>query len=123
MSAMLEDALLLSQQKASVANAASGVLIVFIFANFKMWPAGLIPSLVATLSSFLEQECLLPSIYMAVTKRNSSTYTGLESALQDAGMSLHRMDVKLDQCPVQFLDVLDDIRSDVHLVCISKSPD
>ena len=57
---------------------------------------------------------------MAITKRNPTTYTVLEDALRDADMTFSRLDVNPDQCCVQFLDILDEVRSDVHLICVSK---
>ena len=88
--------------------------------EIQAWLAGLIPHLVETLSLFLHSQCMPPLIYMAVTKRNPTTYIGLEKALKDADMASQRLDVNLDQCSVRFLDVLDEIRSDVHLIFVHK---
>ena len=87
----------------------------------RAWLTGLIPDLVATLSLFLQSQCMPPLIYMAITKRNPNTYLGLEKALKDADMTYQRLDVNPEQDSVQFLDVFDDFRSDVHLICVSKN--
>lgn len=77
--------------------------------------------LVATLADLAQHGDRHPSIFLAICKRNPASFAIFESTLRSADLRYQKLDSHFAGYALHFLDVLDELTSDMYLIEIFRA--